>query len=136
MAAFCFREGERKMMIKQYRKKPVVISAAYFSGAMQSFEAIQEWIGEPLEYELDGNGEDVAYFWIGLAGALKGEGQYKVVPGDYLVRDVDGEFYPCKPDIFKKTYEQVKPEKPEEEPAYKRGYIDGYDNGLIDGLEK
>lgn len=31
----------------------------------------------------------------------------KVCEGDYIIKGVNGEFYPCKPDIFEKTYERV-----------------------------
>ena len=35
------------------------------------------------------------------------EGNHKVTPGDYIIKGVNGEFYPCKPDIFEKTYEKA-----------------------------
>lgn len=35
------------------------------------------------------------------------EGQMKASPGDYIIKGVKGEFYPCKPDIFHATYEPV-----------------------------
>lgn len=35
------------------------------------------------------------------------EGNHIASPGDFIVRGVDGECYPCKPDIFQKTYERV-----------------------------
>ena len=35
------------------------------------------------------------------------EGKHVVSPGDWIIRGVAGEFYPCKPDIFKKTYDLV-----------------------------
>ena len=35
------------------------------------------------------------------------EGPHKCSIGDYIIKGVNGEFYPCKPDIFKKTYEEV-----------------------------
>lgn len=36
------------------------------------------------------------------------EGDMKASPGDYIITGVNGEQYPCKPDIFKKTYEEYK----------------------------
>ena len=36
------------------------------------------------------------------------EGRMKVSDGDYVIKGVQGEFYPCKPDIFEATYEEVK----------------------------
>ena len=35
------------------------------------------------------------------------EGNHKAIPGDYIIKGVKGEFYPCKPDIFEMTYEVV-----------------------------
>jgi hypothetical protein len=35
------------------------------------------------------------------------EGEMVAIPGDFIIRGVNGEFYPCKPDIFAKTYEAV-----------------------------
>lgn len=35
------------------------------------------------------------------------EGDMKAMPGDYIITGVNGEQYPCKPDIFHKTYEEV-----------------------------
>ena len=35
------------------------------------------------------------------------EGEYKASQGDFIIKGVKGEFYPCKPDIFKMTYEKV-----------------------------
>jgi len=35
------------------------------------------------------------------------EGDLTVTPGDWIITGVNGEHYPCKPDIFEKTYEQV-----------------------------
>ena len=35
------------------------------------------------------------------------EGDMKISNGDYIIKGVNGEFYPCKPDIFEKTYERV-----------------------------
>lgn len=35
------------------------------------------------------------------------EGQMKATPGDWIIKGVKGEFYPCKPDIFAATYEAV-----------------------------
>lgn len=37
------------------------------------------------------------------------EGNMKAYPGDYIIKGVKGEFYPCKPDIFEMTYEKVEP---------------------------
>ena len=44
----------------------------------------------------------IAHGWIGTL-----EGGHRVCPGDWIITGINGERYPCKPDIFKKTYEAV-----------------------------
>lgn len=80
----------------KFRKKPVVI------------EAIQ-WTGEN-EVEIADFMEDVTIRFkypekILTIPTLEGDHQARV--GDWIIRGIRGEYYPCKPDIFKKTYEPV-----------------------------
>ena len=76
--------------MKQFRKKPVVIEAEqYLPGNEMSKEI-------PLNF----NGESVNIETL--------EGSMRVSPGDWIIKGVNGEFYPCKPDIFEKTYEAEK----------------------------
>ena len=94
-------------MIKKFRKKPVVIEAVQYNNLNK--EEIEKFVGKELERELE---TETAY----LAG--KGspkfsliietlEGKHKAMPNDYIIKGIEGEFYPCKPDIFKATYEEV-----------------------------
>jgi hypothetical protein len=46
---------------------------------------------------------DKPLFLHGYVGTL--EGGQRVCPGDYIIKGIEGEFYPCKPDIFNKTYD-------------------------------
>ena len=91
----------------QYRKKPIVIEAVQYTNLNR--EEIESFVGEKLKQELE---SETAY----LAG--KGaprfsltiptlEGQHLASVGDWIIKGVKGEFYPCKPDIFKATYEKV-----------------------------
>lgn len=85
----------------KYRKKPVVI------------EAFQLPVKD--DYELDG-----FHAWcdrVGFTDFESGrdetliiptlEGDHTAQPGDWIIKGVAGEFYPCKPDIFAATYEKV-----------------------------
>lgn len=74
----------------KYRKKPVVIEAVQFVG---NFDEIEKFIGGDAEFR-DGK----------LLGATL-EGQLWASPKDFIIKGINGEFYPCKPDIFEKTYE-------------------------------
>ena len=87
----------------KYRKKPVVIEAWEFTkealGSNDSWvrlyrnelHLISQYAGEVIYIEID---------------TL--EGTMRANLGDYIIKGIQGEFYPCKPDIFKATYEEIK----------------------------
>lgn len=82
----------------KFKKKPVVIEAYQLTD--ENKNQVFHWItctAEPIYH--DGS------------PAIKIqtlEGDMIARLGDYIIKGVDGEFYPCKPDIFEKTYEEVK----------------------------
>ncbi|WP_416274436.1 hypothetical protein [Lactococcus lactis] len=81
----------------KYRKKPVVIEAWKFCSA--------DWLEEPSKYPMvDNNPINLA---MAVAIIVTLEGDMAVTDGDYIIKGVQGEFYPCKPDIFEATYEIV-----------------------------
>lgn len=91
-------------MPSKYVKKPVVIEAVVWNG--NNREEIEEFIStheffferpevyaEPQEWDL-------------FIQTL--EGNMKASIGDYIIKGLNGEFYPCKPDIFHKSYDSYK----------------------------
>jgi hypothetical protein len=86
----------------KFRKKPVVIEAELYTG--ENGYQIQRWsdnaaMPSPV-LEPSADNPKGSYLQIKtLEGVMIGN------PGDYIIRGVSGEFYPCKPDIFAKTYE-------------------------------
>ena len=80
----------------KYRKKPVVIDALQWTG--DNGEAMLEFAGEMSFYHVINDN-------ILIIPTL--EGNHKALPGDFIIRGIAGEFYPCKPDIFESTYEAV-----------------------------
>ena len=87
-------------MIKLYRKKPVVIQAAQFDGTWAMGDRILEWIDEHGgEAMLDHTARAIVISTL--------EGDMRAVEGDFVIKGVKGEFYPCKPDIFEATYEET-----------------------------
>lgn len=84
--------------IKAYCKKPIQIKAAQWDGSLQSAQEIQNWVCD--------NKASMSYFG-GILTIMTLEGAMKVSPGDYVIQGVKGEFYPCKPDVFRETYEEV-----------------------------
>ncbi|HGR3810955.1 TPA: hypothetical protein ACL4TM_001595 [Streptococcus pneumoniae] len=77
----------------KYKKKPVVIEAIRFIGS--NYEEIREFIGENILCS------DLSIVIPTLEGDMVAQ------KGDYIIKGVQGEFYPCKPDIFTETYEVV-----------------------------
>ena len=80
-------------MAMKYRKKPVVVEAVQWTG--ENHAEMCEFI-DPEVFEIIPR--------IGLVIHTL-EGDHHASPGDYIIKGVNGEFYPCKPDIFAKTYE-------------------------------
>jgi len=89
--------------VGKYRKKPVVIEAVQFHGSTTEKVAIENWIaGGPFPRPGGVHTRDITSFSIETL-----EGDMKVRPGWWVIQGVQGEFYPCDPDIFEKTYEEV-----------------------------
>ena len=76
-------------MIKKYRKKPVAIEAVQWVG--NNLSDIETFIGRNVK-----NKETTI-----VIRTLEGDMEASI--GDYIIKGVNGEFYPCKPDIFDKT---------------------------------
>ena len=95
--------------MKRYRKKPVVIEAVQFIEGSEnpSFEFLginKVSLDQPTENDVI---EIIPCapcrcFSVYIKTL---EGKMKVSNGDYIIKGVNGEFYPCKPDIFEKTYD-------------------------------
>lgn len=83
-------------MVAKYRKKPVVIEALQVKWGM-SLSKIIEFVGLNNLTQIE-NG-DVFIKTL--------EGNMRVSANDYIIKGIHGEFYPCKPDIFKEIYELV-----------------------------
>lgn len=83
----------------QFRKKPVVIEAMQYTGASSSEADVEAFVGRPLELRnMDG-------VLCPVIPTL--EGEHIASPGDWIIRGIKGEHYPCKPEIFAVTYEAV-----------------------------
>lgn len=78
----------------KYRKKPIVIEAVQYDGTLQSVSSLgmaaicQNLCSDEIEIST-------------LEGVMKAR------PGDYIIKGIRGEFYPCKADIFEASYEAI-----------------------------
>jgi hypothetical protein len=82
-------------MVQKFRKKQIVIDALIWNG-----ENLQE-VDDFLKQTTHGfTWNDESMFIETLEGKMTAQ------KGDYIIKGINGEFYPCKPDIFEKTYEK------------------------------
>ena len=93
-------------MTNRFRKKPVEVEAMQWPVKMAAFRL--NAVGE-VRLWVNNNGGCIAvgdkHSETAIIETL--EGDMRVSPGDWIIRGVKGEFYPCKPDIFDATYEPV-----------------------------
>lgn len=89
------------MSVKKYVKKPVIIEAMVFRDNV-------DYLAELSEF-MDNKEVRVSYVESEPKLLIETlEGTMSASEGDYIIKGISGEFYPCKPEIFHKTYEEVK----------------------------
>ena len=84
------------MSTRDYVKKPIVVRAVQYNG--RNHQEIQECYASIQFFD---SPEDDAIHIKTLEGFIE------ACPGDYIIEGIKGEHYPCKPDIFEATYEEV-----------------------------
>lgn len=97
-------------IVKKYRKKPVVIEAIQLTE--NSVRKVYEFIHGPvilkssIDIEKWADYEQIVITKGMELKTLESDKEYQLASiGDWIIKGVQGEFYPCKPDIFEKTYE-------------------------------
>lgn len=88
--------------MKRYRKKPVEVEAVQFKDDADVLCELSAFI-DNQDLRVDYADPENPVLKIETL-----EGVMKASVGDYIIKGVNGEFYPCKPDIFHKTYEEVR----------------------------
>ncbi len=88
----------------KFKKKPVVIEAIKWDGTLTGKHYIDLLFQDLCTTSITYNKQDniVSAWFIGTV-----IGHCRVSNGDYIIRGVNGEYYPCKPEIFEKTYDAV-----------------------------
>lgn len=83
------------MKVRAYRKKPVTVHALQWTGTFDNLVAMAAFTGDET-FVNDGKIEIDTL-----------EGTMTASVGDYIIKGVKGEFYPCRKDIFEETYYEV-----------------------------
>ncbi|MDR0482788.1 MAG: hypothetical protein LBH13_06505 [Cellulomonadaceae bacterium] len=93
---------------RKFRKRPVIIEAMRWDGDLTTAQWIARWarghcgfmnIGDPVVVT-----DDPCGIYISVRTL---EGTMHAQQGDWIIKGLQGEFYPCKPDIFAATYEEA-----------------------------
>ena len=84
-------------VVKEFRKKPIVIKAMQFIGS--NYVYIAEWMISAGQTTYIASRDRFSIKTL--------EGMMEVSVGDWIIKGIGGEFYPCKPDIFELTYDEV-----------------------------
>jgi len=84
----------------KFKKKPIIIDAIQWNGSNMA-EILTLSSSEGKEFEHD--------IFSGLLTIETLEGDMVAQEGDWIIRGIKGELYPCKPDIFEATYDPVPP---------------------------
>jgi len=86
----------------KYKKRPVIVEAEQWTG--KNYDRICQFTGTKL------GRTKITFSEGGISDQLvipTLEGEHRANIGDFIIKGVKGEFYPCKPDIFEQTYEEV-----------------------------
>ena len=86
--------------IRKATKKPVTIEFVEFTGTKKSIEDVRNF----MDVSAVPSFKEKNKYFITISTL---EGQHEASPGDMIIKGVKGEFYPCKPDIFRLTYTEV-----------------------------
>ena len=84
--------------MQKFVKKPVVVEAIQYNGI--NITEVESFVGAKLPTVWSSDGQ----YCLTIPTL---EGDMKALPGDWIIKGVNGEYYPCKPDVFKKTYNVV-----------------------------
>lgn len=94
------------MTARQFQKKPIRVFAYRYDGTNSA--EIVEWADDDTVHSIpDGPDADLRRPDGELLIIHTLEGQLYASVGDWIIQGIHGEFYPCKPDIFEKTYSEV-----------------------------
>jgi hypothetical protein len=98
---------------QKFRKKPVVIEAMQMAGTNTEMFAVYSWVESQVgSFDVNSPNDPIPNQGVSIDAAdgmmviATLEGLMKVSIGDWVIKGIEGEFYPCKPGIFNDSYEK------------------------------
>jgi hypothetical protein len=93
------------MVVEKYRKKPIVVEAIQWTG--KNLKEVIKFLNDcNCKREVRIEDDDDGHIKLSIVTL---EGVMKANYGDYIIKGIKGEFYPCRKDIFEETYENLLP---------------------------
>lgn len=100
-------EGSVQRKKMKFRKKPVEVEAVRFYPSPEGLENLKVFCGVSLGRVLRGQGQPAEAEICTLEDGNRLVVRHIATEGDWVIKGIKGEYYPCKPDIFEATYEPV-----------------------------
>lgn len=94
-----------------FRRKPIVVEAMQFRTTYKGAQKIIDWINKETGWTPEKNTDPPVMYYYGDLTIKTLEGEIHASDRDFIVKGVEGEFYPVKPSIFKKTFDPVRTSK-------------------------
>lgn len=85
--------------MKYYQQKPIIVEAVQFNDTPESIEEIHEFVNAQITISYEEPEPKLIIRTL--------EGDMKASVGDYIIKGIQGEFYPCKPSIFEQSYLEI-----------------------------
>ncbi len=86
--------------MSKFKKKPIEVEAWLFKDHKSCFDRFKK-MGIPIKYDYQHSPDNCFIPTL--------EGNMYISDGDWVIKGIKGEFYPCKPDIFEATYDYIRP---------------------------
>lgn len=109
-------------MAQSFRKRPVVVQAMRFVGDPHDLLNVYSWVERHIGAYNSMTADQVPDIGVSIDSQngdlliMTLEGEMRCMYGDWVIRGIHGEFYPCKADIFDKTYELIEEDNKDEIP--------------------
>lgn len=89
------------MIVRTYKQKPVEVTATQWDGTLESGDDIYLWAGNKVLSYTTSDGKSALVVYTSLGGDVR------LNPGDWILCNDEGEFFPCADDVFKAKYERI-----------------------------
>lgn len=102
--------GKENHMIQKFRKLPIIVEAVQFKQTYKNAQEIIDWVNKETKFATLPDKESSVLYYSGVLRIKTLDNVTYASKGDWIIKDVDGEFYSVKSDIFERTYRIASPD--------------------------